>query len=204
MVANEVEMDGKTLGATGRTHLVGVMADPVAQARAIDVGNALLQACYVREEIDTPAGGLGKDGRRHAPQKIECRASISAQNLPQARFGELAADHTGQPHRERVAQRHHLRVGVGKRQPRIGTVGRRQAHHRPKGRGEGKASVRRQYGLGIAGRSRCEDHLHRLARVDRAKRFVGVAGGKNRIHQPEAGAVDSGRKRALDHPNPLQ
>lgn len=37
-------MDGKTLGATGRTHLIGVMADPVAQARAIDVGNALLHA----------------------------------------------------------------------------------------------------------------------------------------------------------------
>jgi len=64
MVANEVEMDGKTLGATGRTHLVGVMADPVAQARAIDVGNALLQArglsaAFIVVPLQVDEHGLG-------------------------------------------------------------------------------------------------------------------------------------------------
>ncbi len=50
-------------GITGRTWIVGVMADPVAQARALDVGNALLRSrgqhdAFVIVPLQVAADGL--------------------------------------------------------------------------------------------------------------------------------------------------
>ena len=59
----KVTMDDVEKVVTGRTWLIGVMADPVAQARALDVGNALLRSrgqhdAFVVVPLQVAAEGL--------------------------------------------------------------------------------------------------------------------------------------------------